>query len=127
MQGMDLERNQQQPPAGRCRRRRGGMQRAHSAIREHSDHLITFQSGLPHAAHQPLQDKTPPGARCEGGLQGSCLPQLTFACLLTPRSPAECFNPGLRVLSCKMGQGLPQIRVRVWSHKAMRRGSGDST
>lgn len=61
MQGMDLERNQQQPPAGRCRRRRGGMQRAHSAIREHSDHLITFQSGLPHAAHQPLQDKTPPG------------------------------------------------------------------
>lgn len=35
----------------------GRMQIKHSAIREYSDHLITFQSGLPHVSHQPLQDK----------------------------------------------------------------------
>lgn len=52
---MDLARDQQQPPGGEG----VGMQRNHSAIREYSDHLITFQSGLPHAAHQSLQDKDP--------------------------------------------------------------------
>lgn len=30
------------------------------AVRESSDHLITFQSGLPHAAHQSLQDRSRP-------------------------------------------------------------------
>lgn len=42
------------------------MQIKHSAIREYSDHLITFQSGLPHVSHQSLQDKKP-GSSCEGG------------------------------------------------------------
>lgn len=33
------------------------MQTKHSAIREYSDHLITFQSGFPHVSHQSLQDR----------------------------------------------------------------------
>lgn len=40
------------------RQRGGRMQIKHSAIREYSDHLITFQSGLPHVSHQSLQDKS---------------------------------------------------------------------
>lgn len=38
-------------------RRKGSHADKHSAIREYSDHLITFQSGFSHAAHQPLQDR----------------------------------------------------------------------
>lgn len=40
------------------------MQIKHSATREYSDHLITFQSRLPHVPHQSLQDKDQSG--CEG-------------------------------------------------------------
>lgn len=44
------------------------MQIKHSATRQYSDHLITFQSGLPHVPHQSLQDK---GQILLGGGRGS--------------------------------------------------------
>lgn len=42
------------------------MQIKHSAIREYSDHLITFQSGFPHVSHQSLQDRGQGSAVTEG-------------------------------------------------------------
>lgn len=42
------------------------MQIKHSAIREYSDHLITFQSGFPHVSHQSLQDRGRGSAVKEG-------------------------------------------------------------
>lgn len=42
------------------------MQMKHSAIREYSDHLITFQSGFPHVSHQSLQDRGRGSAVTEG-------------------------------------------------------------
>lgn len=45
---------------GGAQRQAGAEERhaiTHGAVRECSHHLITFQSGLPHAAHQPLQGK----------------------------------------------------------------------
>lgn len=53
------------------------MQIKHSAIREYSDHLITFQSGLPHVSHQSLQDKSQGPAVREVGTHRRQEPWLT--------------------------------------------------
>lgn len=61
-----MQRTEEGRHSGRQRRSRGdgGGEEWHSdnarAVRESSDHLITFQSGLPHAAHQSLQDRSRP-------------------------------------------------------------------
>lgn len=71
------------------------MQIKHSAIREYSDHLITFQSGFPHVAHQSLQDRG----------QGSAVRDLH-----SPRSQGPGRNP---LVCCKTPDETPQPRAQL--------------
>lgn len=84
------------------------MQIKHSATREYSDHLITFQSGLPHVPHQSLQDK---GQILLGGgaqSQGSQVPCPTPTGLLCP--PDACCPTQSSVFSSLKGGNDPQPR-----------------
>lgn len=71
------------------------MQIKHSATRDYSDHLITFQSGLPHVSHQSLQNKGEGPAlrvaqshrrRSPGLYQLTCCEPLVLCVLVCKRS-----------------------------------------
>lgn len=92
------------------------MQIKHSAIREYSDHLITFQSGLPHVSHQPLQDKSQSAPVREARSLCHQEPGLTSTDVL--RAPVLDAPAQGSVFSSIKGTMPPAQRGMVWTEGA---------